>query len=116
MWDFYYLYEVNMTRITHNTHHILAKSELWTNHPDNKTRMEIQDHRNLHNFFGNSFPHQQIEKILGISETVWLPDQLSAIDNLLKSFGGEYYKPHCLREPWTKFKKSGSILVPDYDS
>lgn len=72
--------------ITHNTHHILAKSELGTNHPDNKKQLEIQKHRNVHNLFGNNYPHQQIDEILDISNTVWIPDVIHAIDALFESF------------------------------
>jgi len=68
--------------------------------------MEIKEHRCLHNLFGNRFPHQQINRILDISDTAWIPDRIEAIDALFESFKGEYYKEHCLRPQGTKFKKS----------
>jgi len=92
--------------ITHNTHHILSKHTFGSNHPDNRVRMEIKDHRNLHDFFGHRHPAEQIGKILDVSESVWIPDRIEAIDALIQSFGGELYKRHCLREPGAKYKKS----------
>ncbi len=72
-----------MPPITHNRHHILARNENGSDHPDNIRRMKVGDHRNLHNFFGNSYPHEQINKILDIAQTALTPDFVDSIDKLL---------------------------------
>jgi hypothetical protein len=93
---------------THNIHHILAKASTsvpWTNHPDNRVFIPIKKHRALHELFDLDAPHQQINRILQISETVWEEDQLNAIDQLFKSFKGEYYKRNCVRDRGINYHK-----------
>ena len=79
--------------------------------------MDIKEHRNLHNLFGVALPHEQINRILQISETAWQPDKIQAIDALLRAFKGDYYHEHCVRKyketvgEKNKFTQSG---LPNY--
>jgi len=95
-------------------HHILAKSNEWTNHPDNIKALNVKVHRNIHNLFGNLQPHSQIDRLLDISYTAWLEDRVQAIDDLFRSFDWKYYKDHCIRKGGTNYSKKWHLYTPDF--
>jgi hypothetical protein len=95
-----------------NKHHIIPLCRAGEKYePDNIKLMDIKEHRNLHNLFWIERPHEQISRILTISETAWIPERIEAIDALLRAFKWEYYKESCLRKWDTKFSQSG---MPNY--
>lgn len=93
-------------------HHIIARSNEWTNHPDNIKALNVKVHRNIHNLFWNLQPHSQIDRLLDISYTAWLEDRVQAIDALMRSFNWVYYKEHCVRKPWEVFSKKWNFYTP----
>ncbi len=70
---------------TTNTHHIISRSEGWTNYIDNLVEMEIPIHQALHLLFNNLPPHLIIEDILNYSYQVMEPSTRDWIINEIKS-------------------------------
>lgn len=90
-------------RIT-DTHHILAKSRIWSNNRVNLKEFNIKKHQALHTLFWNAYPHEMLNQILEFSEQVLHPDTkemiIEEIQALIEYYlkYDEFYNPLAIKQ------------------
>lgn len=78
----------------YNLHHLIPSSVWGLSSDENLLRMPVNEHRNLHRFFDNKTPVEQICKVLLLNNQVrtenFKADLLAVLDNYLDN----YYVKH----------------------
>ena len=85
-------------------HHLIAKSEDGSNHPDNIKVMENVKHRGLHMLHGNSRPIEQLQHTLDINTSTLIHDCKEEIQMVLEFWaeqGREAYHPEMFKKKTT---------------
>lgn len=67
-----------------NKHHLIAKSEWGSNHPDNIKTMDVVRHRALHILHGNNRPVEQLQRTLDINTSTLIHDCREEIEMVLE--------------------------------
>lgn len=89
---------------TSDTHHILAKSRIWSNNRVNLKEFNIKKHQALHTLFWNAYPHEMLNQILEFSEQVLHPDTkemiIEEIQALIEYYlkYNEFYNPLAIKQ------------------
>jgi hypothetical protein len=84
--------------------HLIAKTNHWTNHEDNKHDKSAKEHRWKHDYLGTLLPHEQILAILEENFSVLYEETSSEIvwdiENILRNHlqKGTFYKKECFKE------------------
>jgi len=84
---------------------VIPKSRDGNNHRDNIKALELHQHVDLHRFFGNALPHEQVNKLLNIADNAMHRELTNEIRKLFDVWGRDMYKEHC-------FKKKNGLYVP----
>lgn len=78
----------------YNLHHLIPSSKHWLTSDENLLRMPVYLHRNLHRYFENDTPVEQICRVLLLNNQVrtenFKADLLAVLDNYLDN----YYVKH----------------------
>lgn len=74
----------------YNLHHLIPVSKMGLDTDENLLRMPVNEHRNLHRYFDNSTPVEQICKVLLLNNQIWTDnfkaDLLAVLDNYINNY------------------------------
>lgn len=97
IWYIIFRKDMRSKKIT--KHHIVPKSKWWTNDECNIILLEQKEHRDLHRFFENDRPDEQLRRLFKINRTALSEEVKSDIIEILNITELEYWY-----RKWT-FKK-----------
>lgn len=83
----------------HSSHHILAKSEWWTNNKHNLIELKHSQHQALHTLFCTEPLPNKIRKLIGIEYTALREDVIVELLSVLNARWDElesWYRPEVL--------------------
>jgi len=83
-----------------NTHHLVNRTNNWTNTQENLKRVKINVHRALHTVFGNEDPWRMLKDILEFGKTAFNKDFYYEMKALFKKYQWNIIKDSCYR--WKK--------------
>lgn len=83
----------------YNNHHLIPTSKHWLTTEENLLRMPIGEHRNLHRYFENATPVEQICKVLLVNNQVWSEQFKADLIAVLDNYINNYYIKHT--HSWT---------------
>ena len=89
----------NKTR--YSVHHLIPTSRSWENVDENKQLLKDTNHVNLHRYFNNSTPAEELYNILATNYKVWNPQFANELIKVLDMYFGSYYKE------WTHWEIQG---------
>lgn len=91
---------------TTDTHHILAKSRIWSNNRVNLKEFNMKKHQALHTLFWNAYPHEMLNQILEFCEQVLHPQTKEMIVEEIQQIVeyylkyDEFYNPLAIKQLW----------------
>lgn len=85
---------MSRNKVKYSIHHCIPKSRTWTNADENKQLMNDNEHVNLHRFFNNFTPAEEIFKVLATNKKVrsdkFANDILKVLDNNFDNYYKEW--------------------------
>lgn len=76
----------------YSIHHEIPTSRGGANTPDNKIQLPDNKHVNLHRYFGNKTPVEQLYEVLTVNKKVWSDKFIHDIIKVLDQNFDNYYK------------------------
>jgi len=64
-------------------HHLISRSNWWTDHPDNIRNLRENTHRALHQLLSDKTPVQQLRRMLELNRNVFVPHIYNRMSRLL---------------------------------
>ena len=75
------------SKLIHNTHHIIYRSEGGRDVPENKREMKVRRHDAIHGLFPGMLPQEQIKELYNMNKQVFVNDVCEifecAINNII---------------------------------
>lgn len=76
----------------YSIHHLIPTSRWWQNVDDNKQILKDTSHVNLHRYFNNATPVEELYNILVVNYKVWNTKFTDDIIKVLDTHFDDYYK------------------------
>jgi hypothetical protein len=74
----------------HSIHHLIARSDWWSNEPENLKQMQHKQHVRHHQYFWNKRPKQQLYEVFKLNKRCLTPEIREAIAEVLAYPETEY--------------------------
>lgn len=83
---------MSKSKTRYSVHHLIPTSRWWQNVDDNKQLLKDTTHVNLHRYFNNSTPVEELYNILAINKKVRNDKFVNDILKVLDEHFDDYYK------------------------
>jgi hypothetical protein len=83
---------MSKNKVKYSVHHLIPTSRGWANIDENKQLLKDTKHVNLHRYFSNSTPAEELFDILATNKKVWSDKFADDILKVLDSNFDNYYK------------------------